>query len=65
MATTVRIDEDECIGCETCVELCPDVFVFDADAGKAQVRDDAADNADCAEEAAGSCPAACITVERA
>lgn len=26
----VRIDQEECIVCETCVELCPDVFTFDS-----------------------------------
>lgn len=64
MAAQVTIDTDECIGCETCVEMCPDVFAFDSDNGKAYVLDDAADNPDCAEEASGSCPASCISVTR-
>ncbi len=33
----VKIDEDECIGCESCVELCPEIFGFDADSAKAYV----------------------------
>ena len=37
MGGTVTINEDECIGCETCCELAPGVFQFDADAGKAKV----------------------------
>ena len=28
MAKRVVIDSDECTGCETCVELCPEVFAF-------------------------------------
>jgi len=28
----VIIETDECIGCETCVELCPEVFEFDEEA---------------------------------
>ncbi|RUM47232.1 MAG: ferredoxin, partial [Desulfocapsa sp.] len=31
MAKQVEIDANECIGCETCVELCPDIFAFDED----------------------------------
>ena len=33
--SVVRIDLNRCIGCETCVELCPmDVFYFDHEARK-------------------------------
>jgi ferredoxin len=28
MGKKVIIKTDECIGCETCVELCPEVFEF-------------------------------------
>ena len=28
MGKIVVIDTDECIGCESCVELCPEVFAF-------------------------------------
>ena len=31
MSEKVKIDQDECIGCEACVELCPSVFSFDDD----------------------------------
>ena len=41
MATEVKIDQDECIGCEACVEICPAVFGFDEDEGKAHVIDGA------------------------
>ena len=34
---TVRIDEDECIGCGTCVELCPEIFAFNDDTNRAYV----------------------------
>jgi ferredoxin len=33
----VIIETDECISCETCVELCPEVFEFDEEAEKAVV----------------------------
>ena len=64
MANSVTIDADECIGCETCVELCPEVFSFDSDTEKAEVRADASGDEDCIEEAAASCPASCITIEK-
>ena len=33
----VVIDQDECIGCESCVELCPEIFEFDQAEEKAHV----------------------------
>ncbi len=41
MAEKVIIDEDECIGCESCAEICPEVFGFDENTEKAFVNDDA------------------------
>ncbi|TKB26232.1 ferredoxin [Desulfopila sp. IMCC35006] len=63
MAGTVVIDQEECIGCEACVETCPEVFAFDSDAEKAYVIDGANGDADCVDEAIASCPAACISRE--
>jgi ferredoxin len=60
MAKLVVIDEQECDGCQTCVELCPDVFEFDEDAEVARVIDPEAEDA-CIEEAIDSCPAECIS----
>jgi ferredoxin len=63
MAKKITIDKDECIGCQSCVEICPDVFGFDDDEEKAYVLEDFDDTADCAEEAQASCPADCIDIE--
>ena len=63
MAAQVIIDEEECIGCESCVELCPSVFGWNEDDEKAYVLDDADADDDCVEEAVASCPAECIEVE--
>jgi ferredoxin len=57
----VKIDEDECIGCESCVELCPEIFGFDADSAKAYVITPEGGDQACIDEAIGSCPAECIT----
>ena len=63
MAKKVRIDEDECIGCESCVEICPDVFSFNDDTDKAEVIDENLAEEDCVDEAVASCPVECIFVE--
>ena len=31
MTKRVVIDQSECIGCESCVEICPEVFGFEVD----------------------------------
>jgi ferredoxin len=63
MAKKVRIDEDECIGCESCVEICPDVFSFNDDTDKAEVIDESMAEEDCVDEAVASCPSECIFVD--
>ncbi|SHO50429.1 ferredoxin [Desulfopila aestuarii] len=59
----VKIDQDECIGCEACVEICPKVFGFDEEEGKAYVIDGANSDEECVDEAVASCPAGCIRKE--
>ncbi len=63
MAGKIVIDQDECIGCEACVETCPSVFVFDEEEGKAAVVDGADSSEECVDEAIASCPAECISKE--
>jgi len=63
MARTVVIDQDECIGCQACVELCPAVFAFDDDENKAMVIDGADGDEECVDEAIASCPVSCISKE--
>lgn len=58
----IVIDENECIGCETCVELCSDVFEMDEETEKAKVKDPES-TADCVEEAIDSCPVEAIAQE--
>ncbi len=63
MSEKVILDQDECIGCQACVELCPAVFRFDDEVGKAYVAKDADSEAECVDEAIASCPVGCITKE--
>jgi ferredoxin len=56
----VHIDEDECIGCGTCEEICPEVFKLNTDTEKAEVIMPEGGPDDLIEEAIDSCPASCI-----
>ena len=51
------------MGCESCVELCPDVFEFNEDEEKASVKDDYEGDEECIQEAIDSCPSECIEWE--
>jgi ferredoxin len=63
MARRLVIETEECLGCETCVELCPEVFAFNEDEEKAEVILPYGGTEDCIEEAISSCPAECIQWE--
>jgi len=56
----IVIDPDECIGCESCVEICPAAFEMDDDGEKAIVIAEDSD-ADCVEEAIETCPTEAIS----
>lgn len=53
---------DECVGCETCVELCPEVFAMNDAGDKAVVTNPSAD-AECVDEAMQTCPVEAIVRE--
>jgi ferredoxin len=63
MARRVVIDTEECIGCESCVELCPEVFAFNEAEEKAEVIMPEGGPEDCIEEAIATCPVECISWE--
>jgi ferredoxin len=60
MSKKVVLDQEECIGCETCVELCPEVFAFDEETEKARVIKETGGPEDEIREAIDSCPVECI-----
>lgn len=53
---------DECMGCESCVELCPEVFEMNDDGTKALVKDPHS-TAKCVDEAMETCPVEAIVLE--
>jgi len=60
----VLVDQELCIGCGACEEICPAVFHVDEEIGKSQVMDaEACEFADCCEAAEENCPVEAITLE--
>jgi len=60
MSRRVYIDEEECIGCGTCEEICPEVFKLNEKTDKAEVIDQKGAPEDQIEEAIEACPVECI-----
>lgn len=62
MSKGVYIEVEECIGCESCVEVCPEAFGFDEESEKAYVIPEGMKTAseECIEEAVDNCPVECI-----
>ena len=56
----VHLVEEECIGCGSCVELCPEVFRMNEDKEKAEVVPPEGGSEECIEEAIDTCPVSCI-----
>jgi len=60
MGRRVYVDEEECIGCGSCEEICPDVFVLNEDTEKAEVISPEGGPEGLIEEAMEACPVECI-----
>ena len=54
------IDQDACIGCEVCEQLCPEVFKVDDATHKSKVINPTGATTEKIEEVMDNCPAACI-----
>uniref|UniRef100_A0A7C3Z1V9 Ferredoxin n=1 Tax=Desulfobacca acetoxidans TaxID=60893 RepID=A0A7C3Z1V9_9BACT len=60
MGKAVYIDEEECIACGSCVEICPEVFQMREDGEKAVVLKPEGGPEDLIQEAIDTCPVSCI-----
>jgi ferredoxin len=60
MQKRVYIDEEECIGCQSCTEICPEVFQMRADGEKAEVVSFEGCPEELIQEAIDTCPVSCI-----
>ncbi len=57
------VDLETCIGCGSCVEICPSVFQLNEEIDKAEVIDeDGCEIAGCCEAAAENCPVEAISL---
>ncbi len=60
----VIVNEEICIGCGRCMEICPAVFYLNEAMGKSEVIDpDGCDFAGCCEAAEENCPVDAISLE--
>lgn len=60
--TNITVDKNKCLGCGTCVALCPKVFKLGND-GKAEVIDPKGDTEENIKNAIDSCPVGAIKGE--
>lgn len=63
MTHKIKVDQECCIGCGSCVAICPEFFELKEN-GKSYVKQDEVEEIGCAQQAAEACPAGCIKVEK-
>jgi ferredoxin len=59
----VHVDKETCVGDETCVEVCPEVFEMDGDVAVAKMEAVPKNLEAKCKEAAESCPVEAIVIE--
>lgn len=60
MSKKVIVDQDECIGCGTCQDICPEVFKLNKKAEKSEVIKPEGGPENLIEKAMAECPMSCI-----
>ena len=63
MAKKIKVDQELCIGCGACVNLCPDAFELQDDGKVNVVNKNESKKCDC-EIAINSCPVGAIKIEK-
>lgn len=59
-----KVNRDDCIGCELCTQICPEVFQMDDEQIATVIADPVpAAVEDTAKDAEDSCPTSAITIE--
>jgi ferredoxin len=62
MTKKIIVDQEKCIGCNTCPLVCPDIFELDETSYKAKVKKQP-ENIQDADPAITACPVSAISVE--
>jgi ferredoxin len=60
MGRKVAINNEECIGCGSCADMCPDIFEMNHELEKSFVIKAEGGDEDCILDAMGECPMSCI-----
>lgn len=58
----VEVDSEECIGCGSCEEICPEVFELQEDSAIVKMDPVPPEHEDAVREAAENCPVECINI---
>ena len=59
----VRVDADICVGCETCVDICPEIFEMSDNIAITKMNSVPADFQDSCREATDACPVEAIFID--
>jgi len=59
----VTVDEETCIGCEVCVDTCPEVFEMVDDKARVKINEVPRDVVESCREAAENCPVEAIQIK--
>ncbi|MBO1225414.1 MAG: ferredoxin [Candidatus Scalindua sediminis] len=57
------VNQDECTGCELCVQTCPEVFEMQDDLAVVKANEVPADAEETCRQAVEECPVECISIE--
>ncbi len=63
MSKRIIIDADECVACESCVEICPEVFQLEEGADVVIIIKETGGPEDLIQEAIDTCPVQCLAWE--
>jgi len=63
MKYKITVDKETCIGCGSCLAICPENFEMDEE-GKSKVKNEEIEELGCNQQAADACPAGSIKIEK-
>ena len=62
--TKISLDQNKCIGCNTCPLMDPDTFEMDTNTYKAKIKNQPKEITDSIKSAVEACPVAAITIDQ-